>query len=196
MPRLLATASLLVVIFGCQQVPAPNVEPVGATVVIEPESMLPAEVPAPSLGEQWHKTLLSINPLGTATTLVDADSTLMAFAEKNDGSCEAAEAGYLRALILLSPEFKGYSPASALPLVDRYLTSVCLASPRFTEVVLVKRMAQALASRNPEPGSTADAELKRLRDELEQTRKELERLKMRVIPPRDTLPLSPGFGAR
>jgi hypothetical protein len=149
--------------------------------VVEP---LPtAVVRTQEWSEQWRLTLESIASLAARGQFAKADSVLALFASNHDGSCAAAEAMYTRALLKLAPNNTSRSSRDAVGLLDAYVGSTCLPPNRAAEVNLIRNFAVELAHRPVLSDSASAEEVRKLREQLDQTKRDLERLKLRVIPP-------------
>lgn len=118
----------------------------------------------------------------------DADRRLREFAAEHSRSPEAIESTYWRAVFMLDPANTTSTARDAASLLDRYLGSNAPLMHR-SEATVLQRIAKSISTREPVPGPriiadpTREAEMKALRDELEQTKAELERIKKRVAPP-------------
>jgi hypothetical protein len=113
--------------------------------------------------------------------LADADSSLELLARRFDGTCVAAESSYMRALIRLSQAHDVPTP-TVVPLIDQYLGSTCVPPERAVEATLLRGIASLVAAGALTDSSVA-GENRALKQQLEQTRRELERLRLRIIPP-------------
>jgi hypothetical protein len=77
----------------------------------------------------------------------------------------------------------GPSPGgNVVPLIDRYLGSTCVPAERMAEAVLLRGIAVRLTALAASDSATAD-ENRKLREQLELTKRELDRLRLRIIPP-------------
>ena len=118
----------------------------------------------------------------------EADRALRDFATEYPESPEALESHFWRALVMLDPAGTVGTPREAGALLERYLESRTPLVNR-VEAQVLQRVARTLAapreSSSPARAAdaTRDAELKALKDELEQTKAELERIKKRLAPP-------------
>jgi hypothetical protein len=178
---IVAVSILVVACAHRQAVPAtPQPEPRVFVIAATPPSVAP---PAPSVRDLFQVTLLSVAPLAQRGEFVAADSALASFAKNHPGSCEAAESGYVRALLRLSPGNTRAKAETAIPFLDSYLASSCVAPARAAEVILVRRVASDLMRQNFAGDSATSEEIRKLREQLDLARKELDRLKMRIIPP-------------
>jgi len=137
----------------------------------------------------WATTLLAAQRDVERGRHADADKLLRDFADRSTGSPEAAETMYWRAVFMLDPGASNASTRDALGLLARYLDARVPLAHR-TEALVMQRIGTALAAAR-ESASTAggtrpvatEAEVKALKDELEQTKAELERIKKRLAPP-------------
>ncbi len=141
------------------------------------------DAPGPTTHDVWQFTLLSVAPLAQRGDFVAADTMLAAFAHAHGGSCEAAESKYVRALLRLSPHNTSAKVETALPLLDTYLSSSCVAPGRAAEALMVRKVAADMMRQNFVGDSVSSEEIRKLKEQLELAKKELDRLKMRVIPP-------------
>jgi hypothetical protein len=132
----------------------------------------------------------------------DADRTLRQFAAEYPRTPEAIESTYWRAVFMLDPGNNSATVRDATQLLDRYLGTEGPLAHR-TEATVLQRIARQLAAPRdvapavtsapaPRPADPArEAEIKALKDELEQTKAELERIKKRVAPPPTPPPATP-----
>jgi len=116
----------------------------------------------------------------------EADKALREFAAEYARSPEALESTYWRAVFMLDPTNTAATPRDAGALLERYLASNAPLAHR-AEAAILNRLVKSLnALRDAGPAradAARDAELKSLKDELEQTKAELERIKKRLAPP-------------
>lgn len=136
----------------------------------------------------WATTLLAAQRDVDRGRHADADRTLREFAERAPASPEAVETMYWRAMIMLDPASRAGSTREALGLLERYLASDVPLTHR-TEAAVLQRLATALAASASSRAGASDADVKALKDELEQTKAELERIRKRLAPP--PLPAAP-----
>jgi hypothetical protein len=154
----------------------------------------------PPAASEW------INALGAAKEAVsdgrysDADRTLQDFMLANVGAPEAREAAYWRALFTLDPANRGGDTRSAERQLAEYLSDTASTLHR-TEAVALHRLAVTIDSlgrthrisisssdaARAEQAELADhreaelqKEIQRLKDQLEKTTAELERIKKRL----------------
>jgi hypothetical protein len=156
-----------------------EVELVSRTIVDEDS----AAAAAAAAAAHWSAVLSMVSPLVGAGAYLQADSILGAFSLQKDASCHAAEANYTRAILLLTPSNPHRSVSLALPLLDGYLASTCLAQDRAVQVALLRSMAGGMSGQTASADSAGVGQLRKLQAQLDEVRKELERLKMRIIPP-------------
>jgi hypothetical protein len=148
----------------------------------------PGSEPA-TASSAWPTVLIAAQSDVDRGRHADADRTLREFGAEYARSPEAVECTYWRAVFMLDPANTSATPRDAGTLLDRYLGSGGPLMHR-AEALVLQRIAKSLATRDvaaPAPtrgGDPArDAEVKALKDELEQTKAELERIKKRVAPP-------------
>ena len=140
-----------------------------------------AATAAAASAASWAATLVAAQRDVERGRHADADRTLREFAERAPGSPEAAGALYWRALIMLDPASRTGSTREASALLERYLASDVPLIHR-TEAMVLQRVASAAAAASSRP-ATSDSEVKALKEELEQTRAELERIRKRLAAP-------------
>lgn len=144
----------------------------------------------PAAAREWPAAYLAAQSAADRGAYSDADKTLSDFATTHPGSPEALESGYWRAVYKLDPANKDASTRDAIAGLDRYL-----AAPGGThrgEATTLRRIAaqllsldRALTQKPDDPGAAArDEEVKKLRDELQATKDELERIKRRLAAPK------------
>jgi len=145
----------------------------------------------------WATTLVAAQRDAERGRYAEADRTLREFADRAGRSADAAEALYWRAVFMLDPASPAGSIREAAGLLGRYLGADVPLTHR-SEAVVLQRVATALGSmREGAPGRSAasevvrEAEMKTLKDELEQTKAELERIKKRLAPPPTTPAIPP-----
>jgi hypothetical protein len=129
----------------------------------------------------WDSAMVSVSYATQRGDMMGADSILRSFAMSKRG-CSSTQADYVRGLLYVSPTAPTSKIAEALPLFDRYLGSPCLTPSKAAEVNFIRRLAADVLLKTISDSASAE-EVKKLRDQLETTKKELDRLKMRVIPP-------------
>ena len=161
-------------------------------------SRQPAPLPVPT--RDFPLVLAEAQTAAGAGRYADAERVLATFARSYDGTREAAEATYWRALFRLDPANRDASTREATALLDAYLKSPSgtlhradaatlrrLAAQRETTVrdLELARAEATRAATPPPPVIIRDTvELQRLRDSLARTNAELERIKRRIGAPR------------
>ena len=147
--------------------------------------------PLPTAASEWPSAYARALTEARETRLASADRVLTDFAQRFPESPEAAEVPYWRAVYKLDPANKDASTKDAIAGLDRYLA----ASPAGThrgEATTLRRIAvqlqsldRALSAQKPdETAATRDEDVKKLRDELQATKDELERIKRRLAAPK------------
>ena len=145
----------------------------------------------PAATRRWPQVYLAAQVAADQGRFADADQLLQTFVHDYQGSAEARECGYWRAVFLLDPANKAANTKDALAELDAYLA----ASPdarHHGEATTLRRLAmqllaldRALASQSSEArGKARDEEVQKLRDELQATRDELELIKRRLAAPK------------
>lgn len=169
---------------------------VGCTTVSSRHSMPPA-------ARDWIGTLSTAKEAASDGRYADADKLLYDFAQRFPRSPESREATYWRAVFKLDPQNPSATPRGAIEDLDDYLADSSLALHR-TEAEALRRLAVAVDSMShtsllatttlvvpPDTSATAQAhqhaqelekEVARLRDSLDKTSAELERIKKRLAP--------------
>ena len=121
-----------------------------------------------------------------------ADSMLTEFERSEPGTRDASESAFWRAMLRADPRTPAFTPASARAALQDYLAS-SEADRRTDAEVLLRlldlsdslRTAQATQRTATElRDRTRDEELQKLRDELQRTQAELDRIKRRLGPPK------------
>ena len=144
----------------------------------------------PAAERDWPAAYLAAQSAADHGAYGDADKTLAEFASSHPGSIQALESGYWRAVYKLDPANKDASTKDAIAGLDKYL-----ATPDGThrgEATTLRRIAVQLQSLDKalnapkvdEAAATRDEEVKKLRDELQATKEELERIKRRLAAPK------------
>ncbi|HWE42337.1 MAG TPA: hypothetical protein VG432_07525 [Gemmatimonadaceae bacterium] len=144
----------------------------------------------PAAERDWPAAYLAAQTAADRGAYAEADRTLADFASSHPGSAQATESGYWRAVYKLDPANKDASTRDAIAGLDRYL-----AAPDGThrgEATTLRRIAvqlqsldRALSATKADEGAAArDEEVKKLRDELQATKEELERIKRRLAAPK------------
>jgi hypothetical protein len=153
---------------------------------------LPArgEAPTQTVATAWPSTLMAAYDAIADGRYDEADRALSDFAAAYQGTAEAVEAAYWRAVVALDPANGRASAREAATLLSRYLESRLPLTHR-AEAAVLRRLASSVAETQrvgtvtrPAPSADArDAEVQRLRQELEETKAELERIRKRLAPP-------------
>lgn len=153
---------------------------------------------------EWLETLTAANVAAHQHRYAEADSLLAEFMSERWDSWQAREAAYWRAVYLLDPENPQASSREALPLLELYLadSSVVTHTQAARALWALARRQDSLrlalieASAPPDtvvqtapiPSPTPKEEelareVTRLKEQLEQTTAELERIKKRLTTP-------------
>ncbi|HKV51646.1 MAG TPA: hypothetical protein VJO52_10640 [Gemmatimonadaceae bacterium] len=153
----------------------------------------------PPAVDDWIGTIAGAKNQVALGHFDDADKALYEFMQRYPSSPEAREATFWRALFKLDPANRGGSPRAATERLDEYLADTT-ASLHRAEASTLRRIAAAfdsLAQRAPvvavnDSARLADAqkaqeredemqkEIKTLKDQLDKTNAELERIKKRL----------------
>lgn len=177
--RGMAVATMLLVAGACATTPDQAVEP-----------------PALTVRSQWQYTRDAVQALALDGRYAEADSLLRSFERRaaNSDSIPAgdlAEARYHRMLLRVDPSNPSTTPDSAIAAIDEYLAGGS-AQARYQEALVLRRLSGELVrsiNRPPPPpvilADTAllrqrSEEVARLRDSLERTSAELERIRRRL----------------
>jgi hypothetical protein len=158
--------------------------------------------PASSVGATaaWAPAISAAQRDASAGRHDDAERVLRDFAAAYPGTVEGLESAYWRAMILLDPSNGKSSPREAAALLGEYLEAEAPVVHR-AEALVLRRLATTLAAARDTPARAAvtdprDGEIKRLKEELEKTTAELDRIKKRLSPPSaGTPPPTPPSGA-
>jgi hypothetical protein len=175
--RCVAACTLIGLVVGCRA-------SAGTTALTAGSEPTPAE-------SAWPAVLIAAQSDVDQGRHGDADKALREFAAEYERSQEALESSYWRAVFMLDPANTTASARDAAAVLDRYLATNGPLAHR-SEATVLQRIAKNLAApREPStpvraPDPTREAELKALKDELEATKAELERIKKRVAPPPPT----------
>ncbi|MDQ6887125.1 MAG: hypothetical protein M3068_07490 [Gemmatimonadota bacterium] len=145
-----------------------------------------------SLGQEWVAALTAAQRSVLEGRYDDADRTLATFASTHPASPETRECAYWRGVFLLDPANHGMNLSAATTHLGFYLADSTRAL-HVGEARILRRLAasldslQQLAATSRKAG-TADAELtkenQRLKDQLDKTTAELDRIKRRLASPR------------
>jgi hypothetical protein len=177
----IARALVLLVLWSsaCRQPPPPP------PVVTVPTPELPPE-------PRWPGTLVAVRAAIDSGRFAAADSILEEFERNEPGTRDALESEFWRLLIRTDPRNPAFSPDTARAALEAYVASPD-ASRRTEATALLRllvisdslRTAQASARAAAEQRDRArDEEIERLREELQKTQAELERIKRRIGSPR------------
>ena len=137
-------------------------------------------------------TLAAVRVAVDSGRFSDADSMLTEFERSEPGTRDASESAFWRAMLRADPRNPAFTPASARAALQEYLAS-STADRRTDAEVLLRlldlsdslRTAQATQRTATElRDRTRDEELQKLRDELQRTQAELDRIKRRLGPPK------------
>ena len=175
-------AVVLLVLAGCRQhrpaAPPPVVQPVTVP-------SLPVESP-------WVGTLAAAQAAVDSGRFATADSILAAFERSEPDSPDASESGFWRTMLRADPRNPAFAPADARAALDAYLATP---NPRRrTEATVMLRMlalSDSIRALHTAQRSAAEArdrardeEIQKLRDDLQRTQAELDRIKRRLGPPK------------
>jgi hypothetical protein len=151
----------------------------------------------------WPTALAAAQAAALERRFADADREMELYAQRNPGTPQARESSYWRALFRIDPANDGGDARAALDQIDRYLADSVSYSPRRAEALTLRRLAitldsldrasgeLAMTTARSEEGAAAAAtareretELVRqnqqLKEQLEKTTAELERIKKRL----------------
>jgi hypothetical protein len=148
----------------------------------------------------WPTVLASAQQAADDGRYDAAERELQLFAERNPGTPQARESAYWRSMFLLDPANGGGNPAAALEQIERYLADSATFTPHRGEALLLRRLAAQLDSLRRSTTEVASAsartaadaatskeretELEKqnqtLKEQLEKTTAELERIKKRL----------------
>ncbi len=148
----------------------------------------PPPQPTVSSSSAWARVISAAHQDAATGRHDDAERVLRDFSAAYPGTAEAAESGYWRAVFLLDPANPRSSPRDALVLLGEYLDSEILQAHR-PEALVLRRIAGTMTTTRDAAATRAttadarDAEIRRLKDELEKTTAELDRIKKRLSPP-------------
>ena len=149
---------------------------------------------------EWVRALDSSNQAAVAGRYAEADSILIAFSRNFEGTREALEAEYWRAVFMLDPANRNASLEAGIAALDKYL-SASPPPPHRREATTLRRLASQfetvskLAAANTSTPTSAprtvivddhskDEEIARLRAELAKANEELDRIKKRLGTPK------------
>lgn len=172
----------LLVLAGCRQ-HRPAAPPPAMQQVALPS--LPPESP-------WVGTLAAAQTAADSGRFATADSILAAFERSEPDSPDASESAFWRAMLRADPRNPAFAPADARAALDAYLVTP---NPRRrTEATVMLRMlalSDSIRALHTTQRSAAEArdrareeEMQKLRDDLQRTQAELDRIKRRLGPPK------------
>jgi len=152
------------------------------------------EVPVPALPVEppWVKTISSVRAALDAGQFGIADSILAAFERSEAGTPDASEGAFWRAMLRADPRNPAFSPSDARMALDAYIALPdARRRPEAMVMLRLLTLSDSLRSSGSAQRSAADArdrakddELLRLRDELQKTQAELDRIKRRLGNPK------------
>ena len=148
----------------------------------------------------WVRALDTSNQAALAGRYADADSILTTFSRDYEGTREALESEYWRAVFLLDPANRNASLEAGITALDKYL-SATPPPPHRREATTLRRLASQfetvskLAASNTATPTSAprtvivddhskDEEIARLKAELAKANEELDRIKKRLATPK------------
>ena len=175
-------AVVLLVLASCRQ-QRPAAPPPAVQQVTLPS--LPAESP-------WVGTLATAQAAVDSGRFATADTILAAFERSEPDSPDASESAFWRAMLRADPRNPAFAPADARAALDAYLVTP---NPRRrTEATVMLRMLaladsiRALHTAQRSAAETRDRareeEMQKLRDDLQRTQAELDRIKRRLGSPK------------
>lgn len=176
------TAGLLVLTSCHHRPPAAAPPPATDTVA----------VPSPPPEPPWPRTLAAVRAAVDSGQFSAADSILAAFERAERDSPDVAESAFWRAMLRADPRNPAFESEQARRGIEAYLAAP---NPRRrTEATVMLRMLElsdSLRDAQAAQRSAAEArdrtqeeEIQKLRDDLQRTQAELERIKRRLGPPR------------
>lgn len=154
----------------------------------------------PPMAQEWLSALATAKAAAHDGHYDDADRALYDYEQRYQGTAEAHEAIYWRAVFKLDPENRGGSARTATEQLDAYLADTTT-TPHRTEAMVLRRLAAALdslgktrqAATDDSDAARADEaqkaqaredelqkQIKTLKDQLDKTTAELERIKKRL----------------
>jgi hypothetical protein len=163
----------------------------------------------PTSAREWLTALTNAKAASSAGRYDEADRILYDFGQLFAGAPEAREAAYWRALFKLDPANRSANPRAAIEQLDAYLAD-STGALHLTEALVLRRLALSLdslsqnrivATRQPatltepvpddavvsqERESELQKEIQRLKEQLDRSTAELDRIKKRLAQP--TLP--------
>jgi hypothetical protein len=145
----------------------------------------------PAAEREWSGAYASAQNAVVRGDYALADRILADFAREFPNSSEGIESGYWRAVFKLDPANSTASTREAVSGLDAYLARSRNGLHR-GEATTLRRLAQQLlaldralvARESPAPEASRDEEVRKLREELQATKDELERIKRRLAAPK------------
>lgn len=175
-------AVVLLVLAGCRQHRTAAAPPPMQQVTLP---SLPPEAP-------WVGTLAAAQAAVDSGRFSTADSILAAFERSEPDSPDASESTFWRAMIRADPRNPAFAPADARAALDAYLATpnprrrteatVMLRMLALSDSIRVLYTAQRSAAEARD--RARDDEIQKLRDDLQRTQAELDRIKRRLGPPK------------
>ena len=149
-------------------------------------------VPSPPPEPPWTRTMAAVQAAADSGQFATADSILTAFEHVEAGSADATESAFWRAMLRADPRNPAFEPVEARRGIEAYLAAP---NPRRrTEAGVMLRMldlADSLRAVQAAQRSSAEArdrardeEVQKLRDDLQRTQAELDRIKKRLGSPK------------
>jgi len=152
---------------------------------------VPMESPPP-VEPPWVGTLAAVEAAIDSGHFSSADSILAEFERTQAGTPDANESSFWRAMLRADPRNPAFAPADARAALESYLANE--GARRRTEASVMLRLLAisdslraALASQRTASEArdkARDEELQKLRDELQRTQAELDRIKRRLGSPK------------
>ena len=150
-------------------------------------------VPSPPPPEPpWARTAAAVQAAVDSGQFSTADSILAAFEQIERDSPDASESAFWRAMLRADPRNRAFEPAEARRGIEAYLAAPN--SRRRTEAGVMLRMLElsdSLRAAQAAQRSAAEArdrareeEVQKLRDDLQRTQAELDRIKRRLGSPK------------
>ena len=147
---------------------------------------------------QWATAFDDAQQAATGGRYDEADSILVSYIDAHQGTAEASDALFWRAMFALDPANRTSSTSAAIAELDRYLDGPPTL-PHWREAATLRRVAaqletstrvaaaaaqtQTSATRVVVDDHSKDDELNRLRTELAKANEELDRIKKRLTKP-------------
>ncbi|GAC1685784.1 MAG: hypothetical protein NVS9B3_04110 [Gemmatimonadaceae bacterium] len=156
-------------------------------------SMPPVLQPAPA--REWPETRAASLAAAEGGRFADADRSLRDVATRFPATMEARESLFWRATYKLDPTNKDASPRDAVALVDAYLSGPPPPDPEHrARALLLRRIAERHAQLEQRGAAARSAttvaepakeeEIRQLRDQLQKSQEEMERIKRRLAAPK------------